>query len=250
MFLIRQISLFLKGLNFVFAAKEATPSVVHVKTTYSVNVTPRDPFNDFFRDHFGDRFNRREREPRGAGSGVIISSDGYIVTNNHVIDKASNIEVILNDNRSYEAEVVGKDESTDLAVLKIHEKGLQPVPYGSSEDIQVGEWVLAIGNPYEFTSTVTAGIISAKARNIRILRSRDRIESFIQTDAAVNPGNSGGALVNLNGELIGINTAIASPSGAFAGYSFAVPSTLVQKVVNDLVAHGNGPTGAFRHTDR
>ncbi len=227
-----------EGLNFVFAAKKATPSVVHTRTTYVGGSSSQNSFNDFFRDYFGDRYDREERESKGAGSGVIISPDGYIITNNHVIDNASTIEVVLNDNRSYKAKVVGVDQSTDLAVLKIEENNLQPVSYGSSENIQIGEWVLAIGNPFEFRSTVTAGIISAKARNIRILRSRDRIESFIQTDAAVNPGNSGGALVNLNGELIGINTAIASPSGAFAGYSFAVPSTLVKKVVNDLIEYG------------
>ncbi|MEM9337135.1 MAG: Do family serine endopeptidase [Bacteroidota bacterium] len=227
-----------EGLNFVFSAKKATPSVVHIRTTYIAGANAQNPFNDFFKDYFGDRYNRDDRQSRGAGSGVVISSDGYIITNNHVIENASNIEVVLNDNRSYKANVIGVDKSTDLAVIKIEESNLQPISYGSSENIQIGEWVLAIGNPFEFRSTVTAGIISAKARNIQILQSRDRIESFIQTDAAVNPGNSGGALVNLNGELIGINTAIASPSGAFAGYSFAVPSTLVKKVVNDLIEYG------------
>lgn len=227
-----------EGLNFVFAAKEATPSVVHIRTTYSGGARAQNPFNDFFKEYFGERYDRGERQSRGAGSGVVISADGYIVTNNHVIESATEIEVVMNDNRSYRAEVVGTDGSTDLAVIKIDETGLTPVSYGSSENIQIGEWVLAIGNPFEFRSTVTAGIISAKGRNINILRAQDRIESFIQTDAAVNPGNSGGALVNLNGELIGINTAIASPSGAFAGYSFAVPSTLVKKVVADLVEFG------------
>ncbi len=227
-----------EGLNFVFAAKNATPSVVHIRTRYSSSAGAKSPFNDLFREYFGDRNNGGQNYSRGAGSGVVISSDGYIVTNNHVIDDASEIEVVLNDNRSYEAKVVGVDGSTDLAVIKIKEDNLVPINYGSSENIQIGEWVLAIGNPFEFRSTVTAGIISAKSRNIQILESRDRIESFIQTDAAVNPGNSGGALVNLNGELIGINTAIASPSGAFAGYSFAVPSSLVRKVVDDLVEYG------------
>ncbi|MDE0471401.1 MAG: Do family serine endopeptidase [Ekhidna sp.] len=228
-----------EGLNFVFAAKNATPSVVHIKTTYRAGAQSRNPFNDFFRDHFGDRYDRKGYgQSLGAGSGVIVSDDGYVVTNNHVVDNASEIEVVLSDNRSYQAKVVGADASTDLAVVKIDQTDLPAASYGDSENINVGEWVLAIGNPYEFKSTVTAGIISAKGRNINILGGGTSIESFIQTDAAVNPGNSGGALVNLNGELIGINTAIASPSGSFAGYSFAVPITLVKKVVNDLIKYG------------
>ncbi|GAB4232735.1 MAG: trypsin-like peptidase domain-containing protein [Ekhidna sp.] len=227
-----------EGLNFVFAAKNATQSVVHIRTTYEAGMRARSPFNEFFRDYFGERYERRGGPSMGAGSGVIISPDGYIVTNNHVIENASEIEVVLNDNRSYNAQVVGTDESTDLAVLKIDQSSLPAIKYGDSEAINIGEWVLAIGNPYEFRSTVTAGIVSAKGRNINILRGDYRIESFIQTDAAVNPGNSGGALVNLNGELVGINTAIASPSGAFAGYSFAVPVSLVKKVVSDLVEYG------------
>ncbi|MEQ8905415.1 Do family serine endopeptidase [Ekhidna sp.] len=226
------------GLNFVFAAKNATPSVVHIRTTYSDGMRANSPFNDFFKDYFGERYERRGGPARGAGSGVVISPDGYIVTNNHVIANANEIEVVLNDNRSYQAKVVGADEDTDLAVLKVDEDNLIAVQYGDSESINIGEWVLAIGNPYEFRSTVTAGIVSAKGRNINILNGDYRIESFIQTDAAVNPGNSGGALVNLKGELVGINTAIASPSGAFAGYSFAVPVSLVKKVVNDLVEYG------------
>ncbi len=228
-----------EGLNFVFAAKNATPSVVHIRTKYEAGMRANNPFNDFFKDYFGDRYERRGYgQSMGAGSGVIISEDGYIVTNNHVVDNASEIEVVLNDNRSYEAEVVGVDESTDLAVIKVNQENLPAINYGNSESINIGEWVLAIGNPYEFRSTVTAGIVSAKGRNINILGGGTSIESFIQTDAAVNPGNSGGALVNLNGELVGINTAIASPSGAFAGYSFAVPVTLVKKVVGDLVEYG------------
>ncbi|MEM9895774.1 MAG: Do family serine endopeptidase [Bacteroidota bacterium] len=228
-----------EGLNFVFAAKNATPSVVHIRTTYTGGARSANPFNEFFKDYFGEQYqDRGGYAQRGAGSGVIISNDGYIVTNNHVVENASDIEVVLNDNRSYEATVVGTDKSTDLAVLKIKESGLQVVKYGNSDNINIGEWVLAIGNPYEFRSTVTAGIVSAKGRNINILSGDYRIESFIQTDAAVNPGNSGGALVNLKGELVGINTAIASPSGAFAGYSFAVPVSLVRKVVDDLVEYG------------
>lgn len=233
-----------EGLNFVYAAKAATPAVVHIRTTYSGSQgTTKNPMEDFFRDYFGDQYPRQDRGPgRGAGSGVIVSEDGYIATNNHVIDGASEIEVLLNDNRSYKAELVGTDPDTDLALLKIEEENLAKMSFGNSDNIQIGEWVLAIGNPYEFNSTVTAGIVSAKARNINILRGRGdgryRIESFIQTDAAVNPGNSGGALVNLKGELVGINTAIASPTGSFAGYSFAVPATLVKKVIFDLKDYG------------
>lgn len=226
------------GLNFVFAAKNATNSVVHIRTTYQNGMQANSPFNDFFKDYFGERYERRGGESRGAGSGVIVSPDGYIVTNNHVVDNADEIEIVLNDNRSYQAKVIGVDENTDLAVLKVDENNLVPIRYGDSDQINIGEWVLAIGNPYEFRSTVTAGIISAKGRNINILNGNYKIESFIQTDAAVNPGNSGGALVNLRGELVGINTAIASPSGAFAGYSFAVPVSLVKKVVSDLVEYG------------
>lgn len=227
-----------EGLNFVFAAKNATPSVVHIRTTYANGMRANSPFNEFFKDYFGERYERRGGPARGAGSGVVISADGYIVTNNHVVENASEIEVVLNDNRSYTAKVIGVDEDTDLAVLKVDEDNLAAVRYGDSDKINIGEWVLAIGNPYEFRSTVTAGIVSAKGRNINILNGDYRIESFIQTDAAVNPGNSGGALVNLNGELVGINTAIASPSGAFAGYSFAVPVSLVKKVVSDLIEYG------------
>ena len=236
------------GLNFVNAASASTPSVVHIRTTYtSSSRSTRSPFDDLFRDYFGDRTPRdqdsRSPQARGSGSGVIISRDGYIVTNNHVIDDADEIEVLLNDNRTYPAKVIGVDPNTDLAVIKVDENGLDPVQWGDSDDLQIGEWVLAVGNPFEFRSTVTAGIVSAKARNINILRGRNRgsnlsIEAFIQTDAAVNPGNSGGALVNLRGELVGINTAIASPTGSFAGYSFAVPVTLVKKVAEDLMEFG------------
>lgn len=227
-----------EGLNFVFAAKSATSSVVHIRTTYTGGRSAQNPFNDFFKEYFGDRYQDNQNQSRGAGSGVIMSKDGYIATNNHVVEGASDIEVVLNDNRSYKAKVIGTDPSTDIAVIKIEENNLNAIKLGNSDNIQIGEWVLAIGNPFEFRSTVTAGIVSAKARNINIIAEQDRLESFIQTDAAVNPGNSGGALVNLKGELVGINTAIASPTGAFAGYSFAIPVSLVQKVVMDLTEYG------------
>lgn len=226
-----------EGLNFVFAAKSATPSVVHIRTTYENGRAANNPFNDFFKEYFGDRY-RDQNQSRGAGSGVIVSEDGYIATNNHVVEGASEIQVLLSDNRIYDAEIIGTDPSTDIALIKVEEKNLKAIEFGNSSDLQIGEWVLAIGNPFEFRSTVTAGIVSAKARSINILPGQYRLESFIQTDAAVNPGNSGGALVNLKGELIGINTAIASPTGAFAGYSFAIPTTLVQKVVADLKEFG------------
>ena len=200
-----------------------------------------DPFFDFF---FGQR-GQRQQEPQssdpmpvGAGSGVIISSDGYIVTNNHVIDKADELTVTLNDRRQFTATLVGTDPTTDIALLKIDAKDLPTIPMGQSDALKVGEWVLAVGNPFNLTSTVTAGIVSAKARSISVGSSKLGIESFIQTDAAVNPGNSGGALVNTAGELVGINTAIYSQTGNYAGYSFAVPSSIVSKVVTDLKQYG------------
>jgi Do/DeqQ family serine protease len=195
-----------------------------------------DPFFEYF---FGPQFRQQQPQIReGAGSGVIISSDGYIVTNNHVVDNSKEIEVVLNDKRSFTAKVVGSDPNTDIALLKIEEKDLPFIIFGNSDSLKIGEWVLAVGNPFNLTSTVTAGIVSAKARNINILNASMKIESFIQTDAAVNPGNSGGALVNTRGELVGINTAIASQTGSFAGYSFAVPSSIVQKVVSDIRQYG------------
>lgn len=231
------------GLNFVYAAELVTPRVVHIKSTISSSARKNphgSQFDDMFRDYFGDpRDNRGQQRPeQSAGSGVIISDAGYIVTNNHVIAGADEIEVVLNDNRTYKATLIGTDPNTDVAVIKIDEENLPFISFGNSDRVRVGEWVLAVGNPYNLTSTVTAGIVSAKGRNIGILREQYGIESFIQTDAAVNPGNSGGALVNLKGELIGINTAIASQTGAFSGYSFAVPVSLVQKVVEDLIEHG------------
>lgn len=228
--------------DFVAASENSLNSVVHVTTKVVTTSFQRDIFSEFF---YGPGAGGREFKQygSGSGSGVIITEDGYIVTNNHVIEDASEIEVILNDNRKYAAEIVGTDPSTDIAVIKIKETGLQPIPLGNSDDIHVGEWVLAVGNPFNLTSTVTAGIVSAKARNINLLSERSGsgivpIESFIQTDAAVNPGNSGGALVNTRGELVGINTAIASQTGSYAGYSFAVPVNLVKKVMADLMDYG------------
>ncbi len=227
--------------DFREASANTVHSVVHVTTKVVRTMVQRDPFFEFF---YGPGAGGRERKQygQGSGSGVIVTSDGYIVTNNHVIEDASEIEVTLNDNSTYSAKIVGADPSTDIAVLKIEASDLLPVAFGNSDDIQVGEWVLAVGNPFNLTSTVTAGIVSAKARNINIIGSRNRdvvpIESFIQTDAAVNPGNSGGALVNVNGELVGINTAIASQTGSYTGYSFAVPSKLVRKVMTDLIDFG------------
>lgn len=222
--------------EFTKAAELCIDGVVHVKTKYrSQNSGYGDPLFQYF---FG--LPQREAEPaQASGSGVIISNDGYIVTNNHVIENSTEIEVVLNDRRSYEAVLIGRDPLTDIALLKIEADSLTAIPFGSSDNLKVGEWVLAIGNPFNLTSTVTSGIVSAKARNINILDRRGAIESFIQTDAAVNPGNSGGALVNTNGELVGINTAIASQTGSFTGYAFAVPTSIVSKVIVDLKEYGN-----------
>lgn len=228
--------------SFVQASENTINSVVHVTTKVVRTSVQRDPFYEFF---YGPGSGSREFKQygSGSGSGVIVSSEGYIVTNNHVIDEASEIEVILNDNSKYSAKIIGTDPSTDIAVLKIDAKDLKAIPIGNSDDVRIGEWVLAVGNPFNLTSTVTAGIVSAKARNINLLSERNNqktvpIESFIQTDAAVNPGNSGGALVNTKGELIGINTAIASQTGSYSGYSFAVPVNLVNKVMRDLIDFG------------
>lgn len=225
--------------DFRMAAQMSIHAVVHIKTQYQQksqyydDFFSIDPFFDFFR---GGPNNGNSLV--AAGSGVIISDNGYIVTNNHVVQNADLIEVTLNDKRTFTAIIVGTDPLTDLAVIKIDENGLNSLQYGNSDNVQVGEWVLAVGNPFNLTSTVTAGIVSAKARDIQILGDVSAVESFIQTDAAVNPGNSGGALVNTNGELIGINAAIATNTGSFAGYSFAIPSNLVQKVVNDIIELG------------
>jgi len=225
--------------DFTVAADQTIHAVVHIKTTYN---NRRSSVYDYFFD-FRDFFEQGTPQPAiASGSGVIISSDGYVVTNNHVVSEADKVEVTLNNKRTYEAEVVGTDPSTDLALIKIDVKELPFMTFGNSDELKIGEWVLAVGNPFNLTSTVTAGIVSAKARNINILGSPDgstsSIESFIQTDAAVNRGNSGGALVNTRGELIGINAAIASGTGYYAGYSFAIPSNLVRKVTADLRDYG------------
>jgi Do/DeqQ family serine protease len=225
--------------DFVSATEKSINSVVHIKTiSERQNNLSYDPFQDWF---FGGR-QRQPNQIEGSGSGVIISQDGYIVTNNHVVRNSHKIEIVLNDKRSYSAEVIGADPTTDLALLKIKEDNLPFLNYGNSDIVKIGEWVLALGNPFNLNSTVTAGIISAKGRNINILENNHNgispIESFLQTDAVVNPGNSGGALVNTSGELVGINTAIASNNGSYQGYSFAIPVNIVRKVVSDLIEFG------------
>lgn len=249
-------------LDFTEISANLMDVVVHIRSIQNIKTTsvPQnqqlpDPFREYFGDEFYKYFfgpqspenqqrrNMPPRQRRGSGSGVIISSEGYIITNNHVVAEADEIEVALHDNRTYEAKIIGTDPHTDLALIKINEKDLSTIPLVNSDSVEVGEWVLAIGNPFNLNSTVTAGIVSAKSRNLNILRDQYAIESFIQTDAAINPGNSGGALVNLQGGLIGINTAIASPTGAFSGYGFAVPSNIVNKVVNDLLEYGSVQRG-------
>ncbi len=222
-----------QGLDFLAAAKNVTSAVVHIRTAYGPGNFSVNPLLGY------------ERQSHSSGSGVIISDDGYIVTNNHVIEDATNIEVVMNNNQRFYAKIVGTDAHTDLALLKIKAKSLPFVRYGDSDRVRPGEWVLAIGNPFDLNSTVTAGIVSAKARNIGILRDQNQfqVESFIQTDAAVNPGNSGGALINLKGELIGVNTAIATSSGQYQGYSFAIPVSLVKKVMDDLLEFGEVQRG-------
>ena len=222
--------------DLTFAAEKSIHSVVHI-ATQSLRGGGWSSGNPFFDEFFGLR-NQQPQIAQGFGSGVIISSDGYIITNNHVIESAQNIKVILNDKREFEAKLIGTDPSTDIALLKVEAKDLQFLIYGNSNDLKLGEWVLAVGNPFNLTSTVTAGIVSARSRNLGINTDQLSIESFIQTDAAVNPGNSGGALVNQQGNLIGINTAIASRTGSYTGYSFAVPVTIVKKVVDDLKEFG------------
>lgn len=250
--------------DFRLAAKIATPGVVHIKCSFKPKSLQYedddqfykipDPLKDFFKD---DPFFREFRfqlpqSPQynnqtliSSGSGVILTPDGYIVTNHHVVKNADEINITLFDGRSYTAKVIGTDPKTDLALLKINENNLSFIEFGDSDTIEVGEWVVAVGNPFNLASTVTAGIVSAKARNINILSDQGAIESFIQTDAAVNPGNSGGALVTLEGKLIGINTAIATPTGVYAGYAFAIPVDIVKKVTNDLINFGSVRRGVL-----
>jgi Do/DeqQ family serine protease len=252
------------NVDFKWAAKIATPGVVHIKCTIKPDIskdengnefyTIPNPFKDFFEDEpllkqFKFRVPKSEKDKLepviGSGSGVILTPNGYIITNEHLIKEAAEINVTLYDERSYTAKVVGADPQTDLALLKIEETKLPFIQYGDSDSIEVGEWVVAVGNPFNLASTVTAGIVSAKARNINILSEQDAIESFIQTDAAVNPGNSGGALVTLEGKLIGINTAIATPTGVYAGYAFAIPVDIVKKVANDILNFGSVQRGVL-----
>lgn len=224
------------------AAESSVNAVVYIKVTQAgrtQRVTVRDPFEDFFGDFFGQRSPGQQREYKtpdrhGAGSGVIISADGYIVTNNHVVAEADEIEVKLNDNREFKGRIIGCDETTDLALIKIDGKNLPTIPIGNSDDLKLGQWVLAVGNPFNLTSTVTAGIVSAKARTL----GANGIESFIQTDAAINAGNSGGALVNEKGELVGINAMLYSQTGSYSGYGFAIPTSIMNKVVADLKVYG------------
>lgn len=223
--------------DFTYAAESAVDAVVYVKVTIqrqqSYNADP------FFRFFFGDQAAPQSREQMGSGSGVIIRSDGYIVTNNHVVEGASKVEVTLNNNKTYPATIVGTDPATDVAIIKIDADGLPVVPFGDSDELRLGQWVIAIGSPYDLRSTITAGIVSAKGRQMPHYEGEFKIESFIQTDAAVNPGNSGGALVNQKGELVGVNTAIISQTGSYTGYSFAIPSNIVKKIAADLIDFGS-----------
>lgn len=228
--------------DLTYAAENAVKAVVNIEKIEEVQASRfggsrMDPFFEFFGIPQGYQQDTPQ-ERRSGGSGVIISPDGYIVTNNHVIENASKLKVKLNDNRTFEAKLIGTDPTTDVALIKIEAKDLPTLAFGNSDDLRLGEWVLAIGSPFDLQSTVTAGIVSAKARNLDVIPNQFRIESFIQTDAAVNPGNSGGALVDTKGELVGINTVIKSPTGSYTGYSFAVPSSIVKKVVVDLKEYG------------
>ena len=230
--------------DLTYAAENAVKAVVNIEAIQQVEMPQRrgyDPFLEFFgipQDYGRGDGRPQYREQRAGGSGVIISEDGYIVTNNHVVDGASKLKVKLNDGRSFDAKLIGKDSATDLALLKVEGKELPTLAFGSSDALRLGEWVLAIGSPFDLQSTITAGIVSAKARQLGAIPNDFRIESFIQTDAAVNPGNSGGALVNTHGELVGINTLIKSQTGSYVGYSFAIPESIVRKVVVDLKEFG------------
>ena len=227
--------------DLTYAAENAVKAVVNIEAVQQVEMPRRrgyDPFLEFFGIPQGYDEGPQYREQRAGGSGVIISEDGYIVTNNHVVDGASKLRVKLNDGRSFDAKLIGKDSATDLALLKIEASDLPTLAFGSSDALRLGEWVLAIGSPFDLQSTITAGIVSAKARNLGVIPNDFRIEAFIQTDAAVNPGNSGGALVNTHGELVGINTLIKSQTGSYIGYSFAIPESIVRKVVVDLKEFG------------
>lgn len=222
--------------DFKEAAKKSTKSVVHIAAKGSSS-TASGGDDNVFKYFFGDEGSNHPIS--GTGSGVIYTSDGYIITNNHVVDFASELEVTLSDNRKYAATLVGRNEKTDLAVIKIEANNLPTLDLADSDRAEIGEWTLAVGNPFNLTSTVTAGIISAKGRSLRLLPDRDAIESFIQTDAAVNPGNSGGALVDARGRLLGINTAIATQNGSFQGYSFAIPINLVKRIADDIIKYGS-----------
>ena len=234
-----EIQLVNHSTDFVYAVEQSIDAVVHIKSKILQNNIYRyyDPFSDFFYGN-GYKYYNKPQEKNASGSGVIISDDGYIVTNNHVINDATAIEVVLNDKRVYEAEILGVDPTTDLALLKINANELKAINLANSDDVKVGQWVIAVGNPFNLNSTVTAGIISAKGRNLNLLQNPHAIESFIQTDAAINAGNSGGALVSIKGELIGINTAIQSNTGSYTGYGFAIPSNMVKKIVSDLKKYG------------
>jgi Do/DeqQ family serine protease len=249
-------------IDFRYAAAASTPCVVHVKSTFkaepvSLRNRQQDQFGDQFFQFFHGPNPYQQQDQIATGSGVIVSKDGYVVTNNHVVENASQIQVIMQNNKTYKAKVIGRDPDTDIALLKLDGTSDFPaIQFANSDSVLVGEWVLAVGNPFNLASTVTAGIVSAKGRNLNMMsdgedsRSATAIESFIQTDAAVNPGNSGGALVNTNGQLVGINTAIASPTGSYAGYSFAVPSNIVNKVIFDLKQYGVSQRGFLGVTIR
>ncbi len=228
--------------DFTKAAERGMPAVVHIKATESKQAATQrlreDKYSNPFQYFFGDSYGYESQPRSGTGSGVIYTSDGYILTNNHVVEFADEYEVTLYDNREFRARLVGRDPNTDMAVIKIDATDLPAIEIGNSDDVRVGEWALAVGNPFDLTSTVTAGIISAKGRDINIIKGGTPIESFLQTDAAVNPGNSGGALIDVNGKLIGINSAIATPTGVFAGYSFAIPVNLVKRIADDLMKYG------------